>query len=189
MLEEVEAEFNYRKKIDPFWMTFITVVSVLFIGYHMVTAGIGLPEIFKHRTVHLGFLLCLTWLYFPARKGSPRGRPSTLDLDPVRVLRDGGRAHGDQPRLLPHARRDHELERLHPRLGHHGPGPGGHPADRGRTDALDQHHLRPLYVGRPLDAGRLLPPGLSRSSRIIQASLPGRARAFSACPWGFLPPT
>ncbi len=80
MLEEVEAEFNYRKKIDPFWMTFITVVSVLFIGYHMVTAGIGLPEIFKHRTVHLGFLLCLTWLYFPARKGSPRGRPSTLDL-------------------------------------------------------------------------------------------------------------
>ena len=80
MLEDVEAEFNYRKKIEPFWMTVITVVSVLFIGYHMVTAGIGIPEVFKHRTVHLGFLLGLTWLYFPANKKSPRGKPSVLDL-------------------------------------------------------------------------------------------------------------
>jgi len=80
MLEDVEAEFNYRKKIDPFWMTFITVVSVLFIGYHLVTAGFGLPEIYKHRAIHLGFLLSLTWLYFPANKKSPRGHPSKLDL-------------------------------------------------------------------------------------------------------------
>lgn len=80
MLEEVEAEFNYRKKIDPFWMTIITVVSIIFIGYHMVTAGIGLPEIFKHRAVHLGFLLSLTWLYFPFNKKSPRGRPSYTDI-------------------------------------------------------------------------------------------------------------
>ncbi len=80
MLEDVEAEFNYRKQIEPFWMLFITVVSILFIGYHMVTAGIGLPEIFKHRAVHLGFLLSLTWLYFPANKKSPRGRPSNLDI-------------------------------------------------------------------------------------------------------------
>jgi TRAP transporter 4TM/12TM fusion protein len=80
MLEDVEAEFNYRKKIEPFWMTVIMVVSALFIGYHMVTAGIGIPEVFKHRAIHLGFLLGLTWLYFPAKKGSPRGRPSVLDL-------------------------------------------------------------------------------------------------------------
>lgn len=80
MLEDVEAEFNYRKKIDPFWMTFITVVSILFIGYHLVTAGFGLPEIYKHRAIHLGFLLSLTWLYFPANKQSPKGRPSKLDL-------------------------------------------------------------------------------------------------------------
>ena len=80
ILEDVEAEFNYRKKIDPFWMTVILVVSVLFIGYHMVTAGIGIPEVYKHRSVHLGFLLCLTWLYFPANKKSPRGKPSKFDL-------------------------------------------------------------------------------------------------------------
>lgn len=80
ILEDVEAEFNYRKKIDPFWMTVILVVSSLFIGYHMVTAGLGIPEVYKHRSVHLGFLLCLTWLYFPANKKSPRGKPSKLDL-------------------------------------------------------------------------------------------------------------
>lgn len=80
MLEDVEAEFNYRKKIDPFWMTFITVVSILFIGYHMITAGFGLPEVYKHRAIHLGFLMSLTWLYFPASKKSPRGHPSKLDI-------------------------------------------------------------------------------------------------------------
>ncbi len=80
MLENVEAEFNYRKKIDPFWMKVIVVVSVLFVGYHMVTAGIGIPEVYKHRSVHLGFLLSLTWLYFPANRKSPRGKPSKLDL-------------------------------------------------------------------------------------------------------------
>jgi len=36
--------------------------------------------VYKHRSVHLGFLLCLTWLYFPANKKSPRGKPSKLDL-------------------------------------------------------------------------------------------------------------
>ncbi|HEY9053815.1 MAG TPA: TRAP transporter permease [Rectinemataceae bacterium] len=80
ILEDVEAEFNYRKKIEPFWMTVILVVSALFVGYHMVTAGIGIPEVYKHRSIHLGFLLVLCWLYFPARKGSPRGKPSAMDL-------------------------------------------------------------------------------------------------------------
>lgn len=80
ILEDVEAEFNYRKKIDPFWMKVIIGVSVLFIGYHMVTAGVGIPEVYKHRAIHLGFLLGLAWLYFPATKKSPKGKPSALDL-------------------------------------------------------------------------------------------------------------
>ena len=80
MLEDVEAEFNYRKKIDPFWMKVIIGLSVMFVGYHMVTAGIGIPEVYKHRTVHLGFLLGLGWLYFPATKRSPKGKPSVIDL-------------------------------------------------------------------------------------------------------------
>jgi len=80
MLEDTEAEYNYRKKFGSIWPTFIMVISVAFIGYHLLTAGLGMPEVMKHNAIHLGFLLALTFLYFPANKGSPRGRPSNLDL-------------------------------------------------------------------------------------------------------------
>jgi TRAP transporter 4TM/12TM fusion protein len=80
MLEDTEAEYNYRKKFGPTWLTIIMVISALFIGYQLVTAGFGMPEVMKHNAIHLGFLLCLTFLYFPARKGSPRARPSNLDI-------------------------------------------------------------------------------------------------------------
>ncbi|MEI6875656.1 MAG: TRAP transporter fused permease subunit, partial [Spirochaetota bacterium] len=80
MLEDTEAEYNYRKKFDSWWPTVIMVISVLFIGYHLITAGIGMPELMKHNAIHLGFLLALTFLYFPAVKGSPKARPSNVDL-------------------------------------------------------------------------------------------------------------
>jgi TRAP transporter 4TM/12TM fusion protein len=80
MLEDTEAEYNYRKKFGDNWLKIIMVLSVLFIGYHLVTAGIGMPELMKHNAIHLGFLLSLTFLYFPAQKGSPKGRPSNIDI-------------------------------------------------------------------------------------------------------------
>ncbi len=80
MLEDTEAEYNYRKKFVSWWPTAIMVLSVLFIGYHLVTAGFGMPEVMKHNAIHLGFLLALTFLYFPANKKSPRARPSNLDI-------------------------------------------------------------------------------------------------------------
>ncbi len=80
MLEDTEAEYNYRKKFSDNWLMIIMALSVLFIGYHLVTAGIGMPELMKHNAIHLGFLLCLTFLYFPAQKGSPRARPSNIDI-------------------------------------------------------------------------------------------------------------
>jgi len=80
MLENVEAEFQYRKKIDPFWMTVVTVISIAFVAYHMITSGIGMPEVFKHRSIHVGFILALAFLYFPAGRRSPRGKPSAMDL-------------------------------------------------------------------------------------------------------------
>ncbi len=80
MLEDTEAEYNYRKKFTDKWLKIIMVISVLFIGYQLVTAGFGMPEVLKHNAIHLGFLLALTFLYFPASKASPRARPSTLDI-------------------------------------------------------------------------------------------------------------
>lgn len=80
MLEDTEAEYNYRKKFTDLWLKVILVISVLFIGYQLVTAGFGMPEVLKHNAIHLGFLLVLTFLYFPASKGSPRARPSNMDI-------------------------------------------------------------------------------------------------------------
>ncbi|MHB0897419.1 MAG: hypothetical protein ACYC1A_07715, partial [Spirochaetales bacterium] len=80
MLEDTEAEYNYRKKFTDQWVKIIMVISVLFIGYQLITAGFGMPELLKHNAIHLGFLLVLTFLYFPASKGSPRARPSNLDI-------------------------------------------------------------------------------------------------------------
>ncbi len=80
MLEDTEAEYNYRKKFGPRWLQIIMVISALFIGYQLFTAGLGMPEVMKHNAIHLGFLLTLTFLYFPAGKASPRARPSYLDV-------------------------------------------------------------------------------------------------------------
>ncbi len=80
MLEDTEAEYNYRKKFGAKWLVIIMVISAIFIGYQLITAGFGMPEVMKHNAIHLGFLLCLTFLYFPASKGSPRARPSNLDI-------------------------------------------------------------------------------------------------------------
>ena len=157
MLEQVEAEFNYRKKIDAFWVAVIMVISIFFIGYHLVTAGIGIPEVYKHRAIHLGFLLGLTWLYFPARKFAPRpaerGRPR-----PLRRHRARHRAHHREPRRLPDAGRRHGPAGLHRRRHRHAPRARGDPAGGGRPDALDQHHLPRLHVGGPVHPRRLLPP-------------------------------
>lgn len=80
MLEDTEAEYNYRKKFTDRWVNIIMVISVIFIGYQLITAGFGMPEVLKHNAIHLGFLLTLTFLYFPASKKSPRARPSALDI-------------------------------------------------------------------------------------------------------------
>lgn len=79
VLENVDVESRYRKSFTPFWTQVIRVISVVFILYHLVTSGIGTPEIIKHRVIHVGFVLGLVWLYYPATRKSPAGKPSILD--------------------------------------------------------------------------------------------------------------
>jgi TRAP transporter 4TM/12TM fusion protein len=63
----------------------IAVISIAFIGYHLYTARFGMPESIKHRSLHVGFILTLVWLYFPATLKSPKNRPSYIDLALVAV--------------------------------------------------------------------------------------------------------
>lgn len=80
VLEKVDVESRYRKSFSPFWTQIILAISVVFILYHLVTSGIGTPEIMKHRVIHVGFVLGLVWLYYPARRKSPAEKPSIVDI-------------------------------------------------------------------------------------------------------------
>ena len=80
LLEKVDTESRDRKNFSEFWKIAILVFSSVFIGYHLITSGIGIPEAIKHRAIHVGFVLALVFLYYPGRKKAERSRPSAIDL-------------------------------------------------------------------------------------------------------------
>ena len=80
VLREHDRESRYRNKLDSFWKTIVAVVSCVYISYHLYTSRFGMPEVVKHRALHVGFILVLVWIYYPAGKKSPRNKPSLIDL-------------------------------------------------------------------------------------------------------------
>ncbi len=57
----------------------VTALAVGASGFHIYTTWAGFLEPRLQRAVHLGFLLPLTFLLYPATARSPRGRPSGWD--------------------------------------------------------------------------------------------------------------
>lgn len=80
VLREASAESRYRTSLDKHWKWLVLLVSCVFVLYHIVTSRYGMPPMFKHRAIHLGFILCLTWMYYPATRKSPQNRPSIPDV-------------------------------------------------------------------------------------------------------------
>lgn len=80
VMQKAEVESRYRRNFLPVWKVVIAAISAIFILYHLYTARFGMPETIKHRAIHVGFILILVWLYFPARMKSPKDRPSAIDL-------------------------------------------------------------------------------------------------------------
>lgn len=80
ILQQVDRESQYRRNFQPMWKYLIWGLSIIFIVYHMWTSRFGMPEIIKHRAIHVSFILGLVWLYFPATRTSPRDRPSVFDI-------------------------------------------------------------------------------------------------------------
>ncbi len=80
VLRKVDRESNYRNKMEGFWKKAVVSLSVVFIAYHLITSRFGMPPAFQHRAIHLGFILTLVWMYYPAVRNSPKNRPSTLDV-------------------------------------------------------------------------------------------------------------
>lgn len=79
VLEKVDSESRFRKFTGK-WAMVITIVAVAMSLFHLYTSGFGTLMAMKHRSVHLAFLVTLTFLLYPASKKSPRLRPSALDL-------------------------------------------------------------------------------------------------------------
>lgn len=79
VLRKHDKESDFRK-LTGFWMTLVIAVSAVFIGYHLITSRIGTPIVMKHRAIHLGFILFLIFLYYPATKKSRRDRPTLVDI-------------------------------------------------------------------------------------------------------------
>ncbi|KAF0194543.1 MAG: TRAP transporter 4TM/12TM fusion protein [Bacillota bacterium] len=80
LIREKDRESDYRNKLDKHWKKIVAVISCVYIAYHMYTSRMGMPEIVKHRAIHVGFILILVWLYYPATKKSPKNKPTPLDL-------------------------------------------------------------------------------------------------------------
>jgi len=80
VMRKIDRESRYRKNMQGFWKNGLIILSCIFIAYHLITSRFGMPPAFQHRAIHLGFILTLVWMYYPAGKRSITTRPSYLDM-------------------------------------------------------------------------------------------------------------
>lgn len=80
ILRQVDQESRFRKNLTPFWTIAVALISCIFVVYHIWTSRFGMPMIYKHRAIHLGFILNLVWIYYPFGRRSPRNAPGYFDI-------------------------------------------------------------------------------------------------------------
>jgi TRAP transporter 4TM/12TM fusion protein len=78
-LEKYEVERRYRLMTGRIGIG-ISVLAIAMSCFHLYTAGFGVLEAFKQRAIHLGFVLALIYLLYPAGARSPKHRPSVVDF-------------------------------------------------------------------------------------------------------------
>jgi TRAP transporter 4TM/12TM fusion protein len=79
VLEKVDKESTHRELHG--WQGWaIAVLAVAFSGFHIYTALFGVLDAHLQRAVHLGFVLTLVYLLYPAFKGMRRDRINPVDL-------------------------------------------------------------------------------------------------------------
>ncbi|MBW1778092.1 MAG: TRAP transporter fused permease subunit [Deltaproteobacteria bacterium] len=62
------------------WMIPVSMLAIVAGLFHYYTSGFGSPEPRVFRGLHLAFLLPVIFLFYPARSGSPKDRPSYPDI-------------------------------------------------------------------------------------------------------------
>lgn len=81
IMKKYDSECNFREFNVKLWVAVITVTAVCLSIFHLYTAGFGMLVAIKQRAVHLGIVLFMLFLLYPAnKKWSPKGRPSVIDM-------------------------------------------------------------------------------------------------------------
>ncbi|MDR1979432.1 MAG: TRAP transporter permease [Synergistaceae bacterium] len=80
VLEQIDKESSFRKYAGG-WAKVVAVVATLMSLYHLVTSsGVWIRPSMHHQSVHLTFLLILTFLLYPAFGKKKGSGPSYFDL-------------------------------------------------------------------------------------------------------------
>jgi TRAP transporter 4TM/12TM fusion protein len=80
LIRKKDVSERFRKSLAGPWKTLLVGLSCIFVLFSLYFPVFGKMQPMQLRGIHLGFILALTYLYYPARKKSPHGRPSVLDL-------------------------------------------------------------------------------------------------------------
>lgn len=81
VLEKIDAESRFRKYVGN-WGTIVSLIAAIMSVYHLITSsGVWVLPAMHHRSVHLAFLLVMTFLLYPASgKKKKTNVPSFIDL-------------------------------------------------------------------------------------------------------------
>lgn len=80
LLEEFEKESRTRNFVNPIVEKVVKWVALLVTFYHLAYAsGYIRPETLKHRSIHVGMILFMTFAIYPAFKKSSRKKIAWYD--------------------------------------------------------------------------------------------------------------
>ncbi len=79
VLRKYEAEARFRKFTGTL-AKIVTIIAITMSLFHLYTAGLGVLEAIKQRSVHLTFVLVLVFLLYPANKKSPKNQVTAFDV-------------------------------------------------------------------------------------------------------------
>ncbi|MDR7866149.1 MAG: TRAP transporter permease [Sporomusaceae bacterium] len=79
VLRKYEAEARFRKFTGSL-AKIVAIIAIAMSLFHLYTAGLGVLEAIKQRSIHLTFVLVLVFLLYPANKKSPKNKVTAFDV-------------------------------------------------------------------------------------------------------------
>jgi len=81
LVKKVDKGERYRTKFDSRWKIIVTVISLVFVAWSIWSPPFSSIQPVQLRAIHLGFILCLIWLYYPAKdKLAKMTHPGIVDI-------------------------------------------------------------------------------------------------------------